>query len=232
MICKRTLTYSIVLSGLLYFASTCHAEVKELKCGAGLSPEAARAKVAAVEARYSTVKSLSGKFQQYAFLEALNTSEQSEGDLIFAKPGKMKWSYKKPEPQVFTSDGATLWLHQPMDNQVIIDNFKNAFSGDIPVSFLLGLGSLSKDFTVVKGCSGAAGVIVDLTPTKTDESLNKMRLLIDAQTNLPKGAEIVDVAGNKNTFILSSLVLDQEIPPASFKPTFPKNTDIIDHRQK
>ena len=232
MICKRITTSSIVLSGLLFLASIGHAEVKELKCGAGLSPDAARAKVAAVEARYATVKSLSGKFQQYAFLEALNTSEQSEGDLIFAKPGKMKWSYKKPEPQVFTSDGTTLWLHQPMDNQVIIDNFKNAFSGDIPVSFLLGLGSLSKDFKVVKGCNGAAGIIVDLTPTKSDESLNKMRLLIDPKTNLPKGAEIVDVAGNKNTFILSSLVLDQEIPAASFKPTFPKNTDIIDHRQK
>jgi outer membrane lipoprotein carrier protein len=220
-----------LISGLL-FAQPLYADVKELQCQRAWSLEAARAKVVAVEAKYATVKSISGKFQQYAFLEALSASEQSEGELLFSKPGKMRWSYKKPEPQVFTSDGTTLWLHQPMDNQVIIDNFTNAFSGDIPVSFLLGLGSLTKDFTVEKGCDGVAGGIIDLAPAKSDDSLNKMRLLIDSKTNLPKGAEIVDVAGNKNTFILSGLILDQAIPASSFKPTFPKSTDIIDRRQK
>jgi len=203
-----------------------------MSCSKNLEKKTLEARVSAVEKSYASIKSIKGSFSQHSYLEALNVSETSRGDLLFSKPGKMKWEYKNPEPQQFISDGTTLWFYQPVDTQVIIDNFKAIFRGDIPVSFLLGLGSLSRDFKLTCGCQSSGGIVLDLYPAKKDEGLQSMRLLVNPADNMPAGAEIIDAAGNKNTFILSGLVLDQEIPPSSFKPTFPKNTDIIDHRQK
>jgi outer membrane lipoprotein carrier protein len=227
--------YKALLVNFLAFfllVSSVYAEVQEMSCIKKLETSALEGRVSSVEKTYASVKSLRGSFAQYAFLEALNSSEVSEGDLIFLKPGRMRWVYKKPEPQQFISDGQTLWLHQPMDNQVIVDNFKSVMRGDIPVSFLLGLGSLSKDFKVVGGCEGKGGIVVDLLPAKKDESLQRMKLLVDASSNLPAGAEITDAAGNKNTFILKSIVSNGEIPNGAFVPSFPKGTDVVDNRKK
>ena len=61
-------------------------------------------------------------------------------------PGRMLWSYDEPKGQFVLADGKHLYFYQPDQNQVIKSPLKNAFRGDIPFSFLLGLGNLKKDF--------------------------------------------------------------------------------------
>ncbi len=223
--------YKFIFPALtLFFASTALAEVRGFICQKTIAESSLKATISAVEKRYSTVTSLQGRFTQHAYLEALESSELSQGRMTFLKPGKMKWVYEEPEAQEFISDGTTLWLYQPIDNQVLVDKFRSAVRGDLPVSFLLGIGSLSRDFKLKGGCQSDGGIVLDLSPAKSEEGVQTMKLLVNPTTNLPAGAEIIDAAGNKNTFLLSGLQVNPQLDATFFAPRFAKGTDVIDNR--
>ena len=42
----------------------------------------------------------------------------ASGEVVFAKPGKMRWTYESPEPSLVVSDGATLWIYDPKAREV------------------------------------------------------------------------------------------------------------------
>lgn len=228
--------YRFIFTALtLFLGSTASAEVRGFVCQNAIAETSLKATISAVEKRYSAVTSLQGRFTQHAYLEALESSELSQGRMTFLKPGKMKWVYEEPEAQEFISDGSTLWLYQPIDNQVMIDKFRSAVRGDLgdlPVSFLLGIGSLNRDFKLKGGCQSDGGIVLDLAPAKSEEGVQTMKLLVDPTTNLPAGAEIIDAAGNKNTFLLSSLQVNPKLEATLFAPRFPKGTDVIDNRDQ
>ena len=181
--------------------------------------------------KYSTVKTMSARFVQNSHLAALDTSELSQGSLLFSKPGKMRWSYEQPETQEFISNGETLWFYQPADNQVLVDRFKNSFQSDLPVSFLLGIGDLNKQFSLKGSCKSDAGIVLQLAPKKSQDDLQTIKILVDDKEFLPLGAELFDVAGNKNSFLFSQLSTNKAIQDSTFNPKFPKGTDIIDNRK-
>ena len=93
---------------------------------------------------FNSISSLKADFLQSSVLLGFNHSQSSEGRLIFKKVGMMDWHYISPEEQRFVTDGNTVWFYQKALNQVTISNFKNTFSTDLPVSFLLGLSSIDK----------------------------------------------------------------------------------------
>jgi len=215
----------------LFIHVAAFADVHGFACIKKVSAKELSQAMAALEKRYSSVNTIRARFAQYAFLEALDSSEISQGIMIFQKPGKMHWSYEDPEPQEFVADGKTLWFFQPVDNQVMIDNFRTAMRGDLPVSFLLGLGSLSRDFKIEGGCESDTGTVLNLLPNKSEDEVSKLKILVEKGTALPVGAEIIDAAGNKNSFVFSQMEVDPKIDAAIFNPKVPKGTDIIDNRR-
>ena len=38
------------------------------------------------------------------------------------KPGRMRWDYEKPEKKLMVSDGSTLWVYEPEDEQAATQN--------------------------------------------------------------------------------------------------------------
>jgi outer membrane lipoprotein-sorting protein len=85
-------------------------------------------------------------FRQETQVKTLNRSLKANGKISYKRPGKMLWNYENPKGQFVLADGKYLYYFQPEQNQVIKSPLKNAFRGDIPLSFLLGLGNLKKDF--------------------------------------------------------------------------------------
>ncbi|MCB9030364.1 MAG: outer membrane lipoprotein carrier protein LolA [Deltaproteobacteria bacterium] len=222
----------LILSFLL--AVNARADLKAFECKKALSVDKADQILSEVQTKYSGLKSFQARFIQYSFLAALETSELSSGIMSFEKPGKMRWVYEEPEAQEFTADGKSLWFYQPTDNQVLIDSFKTAFQSDLPVSFLMGIGDLRKNFSLKQGCSNQDGTLLSFLPkdrVKTDE-LSFFTLMVSSDSFLPIGAEITDVAGNKNSFLFNEMKPNVELASANFSPTFPKGTDVIDRRSE
>ncbi len=191
--------------------------------------------VDAVQKRYGELNSFKANFIQYSYLAALEVSELSSGKIAFSKPGKMRWQYEKPDEQIFVTNDQTLWFYQPNDKQVLIDNFRDAFSSDVPVSFLMGLGSLTAAFRPVSGCKTVDGVVLELAPKAAaaadqEQPLRTMKLLVDLKDHTPNGAQIVDVAGNINSFIFGKLEPNAQVAGTEFKLDIPKGVDVIDRR--
>ena len=97
----------------------------------------------------------------------------------------------------------------------------------------MGIGDLRKKFAIQKGCKNQDGVVLSFLPAKEVKSdeLSHFSLLVSEKTDLPIGAEITDVGGNKNSFLFSELKPNAELASAQFAPTFPRGTDVIDRRK-
>ena len=219
-----------LLATILLLASPVWADAFDCAGAKSLSnPAASLAKVQEV---YRAVQGLSAKFSQSSFLAALEVSETSSGDVFFAPPGKMKWHYKTPEEQLFTIADQSLWLYQPLDNQVVVEKLSNVLLSELPVAFLLGVGDLSRDFKIDSSCTGSKGFVFSLSPkmASTDDGLNSVKLLVDSKSFLPMGAKIIDVAQNETTILLSEINTSTQIQAKTFETKFPKGNDVDDRR--
>lgn len=186
-----------------------------------------------VQKKYLNIQTIHSTFIQSSYLAAVDTSEGSSGEVWLAKPDKMKWQYLVPEEQMFLMNGNTLWYYQPLDQQVLIQNFEEVVLTDLPVAFLLGMGDLRRDFTLLSACKAEKGVVLKLKPAVKNEKKEELEgfgLLIDPDLDFPIGAEIIHVGGNRTAILLENIKLQEKINDTIFAPEFPKGIDINDMR--
>lgn len=183
-----------------------------------------------VEAGYLKTSSITADFFQTSFFAGLDKREVSKGSVQFARPGKMNWDYQEPTPQRFISDGQTIHFYQPKLNQVTLTSFKEAFSSELPVTFLLGLGSLSKSFNALGICKIEEGTLINLSPKAEDASLSSFTLLVDKTSLSPLGAKVVDLGGNETAILLVNPKFNTPISSSTFDFKIPKGVDIMDNR--
>lgn len=177
--------------------------------------------------RYRDITDLKSRFEQHSYFLGLDQRVVSHGQVAFKKPGMMDWVYADPEPQRFVADGQTLWFHQPEQNQVTIGAFTQAFSSDLPVSFLLGIGNLEEDFTLKRACNSSRGIVIELEPKKKDTSLDQFSLLVSKQDRQPLGAKVVDAGGNETEIVFDGTQFNVGVDQKQFEFEIPKGTDIV-----
>ncbi len=117
-----------------------------------------------LQKNYDATTDFVADFRQETEVKTLNRSLKASGKLSFKRPGKMLWRYDEPKGQFVLADGKHLYFYQPEQNQVIKSPLKNAFRGDIPLSFLLGLGNLKKDFNATLKASEDNQYVLRLEP--------------------------------------------------------------------
>lgn len=94
------------------------------------------------------------------------------------------WEYQEPTTQELISDGKTLWVYLPENNQVIqsdIEMVSKAREND-PMTFLTGLGNLSRDFLISwaePNRDADGNYVLDLKPRRTTALLNRMVIVVD-----------------------------------------------------
>lgn len=214
--------------------------------GRTVSTKIAQSWVDELERSYKGVTALKGSFMQESFLASLELSELSNGEITFSKPGMMRWVYQSPEPQVFVVKDDVMWFYQPDQRQLIIDNFEKQLLSDVPVGFLMGIGTLSDRFTVELGCTTKQGRVVRLRPKQRQEStteahsessagsaLSYLDILLHGVSGvkLPlMGVSVHDSAGNVTSVLLSDLKLNTPVAEDTFALDVPRGTDIDDRR--
>lgn len=201
-----------------------------------LSAQSAKEALQSVQKRYSDVASIRASFYQDSFLQALEISESSSGEVWFEKPGKMRWDYEKPEKQFFVLNDQTLWFYQKEQQQAFVDRLNQVVLSDLPVAFLLGIGDLARDFVVKEACRTDDGIVFDLAEKpkggEGEGALKGFQLLVDKKSFLPLGARITDAGENVTSILLRELQINQPVDAARFIASFPSGTDIQDRREE
>ena len=97
---------------------------------------------------------------------------------------KFRWQYDQPTTQEIVSDGETLWVYLPENNQVIQSNIEmvNQARQNDPMTFLTGLGNLSRDFQIRWAAPNTdvdGNYILEMTPRRVSSLINRLIIVVD-----------------------------------------------------
>jgi outer membrane lipoprotein carrier protein len=191
-------------------------------------PEAAATVVARVQKYYDSTKDLRAKFEQLLDSPSRAPSKAS-GDVWLKKPGKMRWDYATPEKKVMVSDGATLWVYVPEDEQAYKQDLKgNALPAQ--VSFLLGEGKLDKEFdaslTKVDGLA-ADEVALKMVPKQGTTAYRYIVFVVDDKSGQVRRTIIYGQDGSTNRLSFLEVQQNKGVDDGKFKFTPPAGTHIL-----
>ncbi len=165
------------------------------------------------------IQDFSADFIQKSHIASIGRTQQGQGTVHFkfmtattkeTPLAKFRWEYHEPSVQEIISDGATMWVYLPENQQVIESDISqlNDQQGKNPVTFLSGLGNLSRDFLIEWGAEktvAGGDYLLLLVPREESPLIRQIEVVVNKK--------VVDLWMNKgkagkNFPILSTLVTD------------------------
>ena len=193
----------------------------------GFSTSENSAVLDAVQKKYEQTRSFKAKFIQKSYLKVMGQSQEAEGEVAIQKPGKMKWDYRAPDRQILISNGNTLWLYLPEENQVTKTQVDSIYSSNTPALFLAGEGQLKESFHVEKAAKKNNGWTLALIPKESDSNIDRLILYTDNSYQII-GSSVYDKLGNKTKIIFSNIQIDPGFPEETFQFHVPEGVEVID----
>jgi outer membrane lipoprotein carrier protein len=185
---------------------------------------------AALQRRYESVRDLSARFDQStrsASLGGPGSETKSRGRLLFAKPGRMRWTYEEPEPSLVVSDGKRLWIYDPGHHEVQQLSVTEGYLSGAAVSFLFGQGEILRDFEIRALACGDAEATLELVP-KQPATYEKLRARIDPRSGELIATTVIDLLGNATTVALHETRVNQDPAAELFRFEVPQGVQVID----
>jgi outer membrane lipoprotein carrier protein len=200
---------------------------------AGASPaEAQTANADAVVDRlqrtYDATPDFVANFQQETEVKTLGRTLKASGNVSYKRPGKMLWRYDNPKDQFVLADGKYLYFYQPEQNQVIKSPLQNAFRTDIPLSFLLGLGNIKKDFKPALKATEENQYVLHLEPKGEAGGYSDILMGVSKTTSDILWVSVRDGAGNLTTIRFSDMRKGVGASDALFKLQMPNGADLVE----
>ncbi len=187
-----------------------------------------QATVDAVQKKYEATRTWKAKFVQKAFIKLMDQVQTTEGEVFIKKPGKMKWLYDAPDPQILISNGDMLWLYVPEENQVNKMPMKNVYSNNTPALFLAGKGKLTESFEVARVTSNSETYQVELAPKDKKMNVKTLTLFADKKSYQILGSSVYDKLGNKTEIKFSQIEVNLDLPDQLFQFHPPRGVEVLD----
>ena len=184
--------------------------------------------IESLQKSYDSSVDFTAEFRQETELKTLNRNLKARGKLYFKRPGRMLWRYEEPKGQFVLADGKSLYYYQPEQAQIIKSPLKNAFRSETPLSFLLGIGNLKKDFKVsLKGLE-QGHYVLQLGPKGELGGVGEITLGIDRDKFDILWARIRDAAGNVTTLRFSDMRKGIGLKDSLFRLQVPDGVDVVE----
>ena len=199
----------------------------------GCAEGAGEATARLVQSRYEGIRDLEADFSQRSqsasFAGApLMDSDPKTGRVVFAKPGKMRWTYAAPDPSVVVSDGSTLWIYDVEGGTATRLEVTAGYLSGAALQFLLGDGNILEEFEVAAiSCSGDR-VSLDLTP-RVDASYERLGLVANQKTGDIEETLVVDLFGNRTEIRFEAVEVNQGPEASVFQFEVPEGVELIDY---
>lgn len=184
---------------------------------------------AGIANNYKKIKDLKGDFSQVSYFSAMDQTLNSKGTVKFLKPGRIDWQYKEGESQRFISNNKTLWFYQPELNQVIVYDFDGTLQNNMPISFLVGAGSIEEAFNPKAGCKTEKGYVVFYDSKHPEgNDISEFRMFVSDKGYLPLAASVLKSNNDITTLILDNVEIDTDLQEKEFEFEIPESTDVIE----
>ena len=184
-----------------------------------------------IQEQYQSIQSFSGHFVQTSFRNNTETVRRAEGLVSYKRPGKMRWLYEVPEEQLLVTNGETLWLFDPLLENVTIQKLEKLTDGTA-LSFLLGLGDLQADFNrrLISQVllTSPDALIVELEPKKAAANLSFIQLAVHPVTYNLQIIALMDQEGNYRTIELKSMHYNLVLEDNFFEFKVTQDMEVIE----
>jgi outer membrane lipoprotein carrier protein len=213
-------------------------------------PEASLATVSALlrkfESTYRSSKTLQANFLETYFDNGKIVRSEA-GVAYFAKPGKMRWEYASPEPNLYLVNGKWSWFYVPADHTATRTRTKQSADSRTPLALLAGEVKVSRICkSVVPDSSKAVdprGVVLrcvlrggddsgQVTSAKPDSPLASRESYALFELDPRSGALlrilVVDSGGVQVEFRFSNWQFDPPLQPSKFIFQPPKGVAIVE----
>jgi outer membrane lipoprotein carrier protein len=212
----KTLTPVVLLSLLLW-----------LSPAAATDPDVIRENVLdGIEKRYSG-QSFSAEFTQTATLVALDMIETASGKAWFRHPGKMKWSYLTPQNHDIITNGETLWIFRPQDNQVMEGSASEFFSAGAGGAFLSDIRLIRKHYAISVQDTGPDWIDLLLDSQNGDEDIVSIVIRVQQHTHEIIRVTSTNTVGDYTTIDFVNIRFEM-IPEHIFEFTLPEGVQVLE----
>ncbi len=193
------------------------------------------------------------EFSQESHLVSIDRVQHGQGQVSFkfqqrASDGHsitmFRWVYREPEPQEIIADGETMWAYQPENRQVIKSDISQLNQqSDNPVTFLSGLGNLSRDFQVRWGAPNTdrdGNYLLELQPRQKSQMIHRLTLVVDRDAVLDYlenrhcgsffpilATSVEDPSGNRTSIEFHSIRVNTKLTVDSFHFEPPTGVEVL-----
>lgn len=210
----------IMLATALFLCQAPHAAT------AASSPEEIARKL---QQTYEKTSSFQAEFTQSTSLQQSRRQREGEGTMVIAKPGLMRWDYRKPDRQVFICDGTTMSMYFAKAAQMMVIPAREYLQSDVTYAFFVGTGDILRDFEPKfpkpDYCCGESPTL-QLFPRVEHGQVEHLDVWIDDRS-LVRRLLIVDHFGSVTELNFTNIRLNQTVDREVFKFTPPAGTEIV-----
>lgn len=165
-------------------------------------------------------------FQQVVIGPNGEKVQSSQGQLQLQTPGKFRWQYLKPTPQLIIADGKKIWIYDPDLQQVTVKT-QDALDQENPLSALT-RPELMDRLYIVSGLPAKQGLSwLQLVP-KNKQGLPFDKVWLGFNANGLASMRIFDALGQVSDFSFGVWKKNAAIPASRFQFVLPKGVDIVE----
>jgi outer membrane lipoprotein carrier protein len=169
-----------------------------------------------IEKHYS-VSGFTAYFTQTSTIKAMDITDSASGKAFFKRSGKMRWEYETPDRQIIITDGNTLWVFRPEDNQVMIGKAPSFFQGGKGFSFLSDMKEIREKFSITLEKETEEGFfILKLLPIEKTLDIVKIYLWISRNTFDVVKILTYNSYGDETRIVFTNIQLKQELDDSLF----------------
>lgn len=201
-----------------------------------------------------SIRDFQGEFFQESRIASLDQMQRGSGDVsvLFDRrqarqvPLTMfRWEYRQPTTQEIVSDGRTMYVYLPENGQVIQSDieFSSRSGADDPMTFLTGLGNLSRDFQISWGTPNRdvdGNYVLKLRPRRVSTLIRQMLVVVDRRAindfvrNGKTGkffpilsTSVTDPNDNTTTIEFSRLQVNRGLSSTRFHFILPAGVEVV-----
>jgi len=194
------------------------------------APQDATALAAKVQLRYHAIKDFQGDFVQTYEGGVLRTKTTERGTVAIKRPGRMRFTYTKPERKEVVSDGNRLYTYLVADRQVFVSPAPDPADGSIPALFLAGQSDLSRDYVATfTALPGAATDLITLTlvPRHPHPDYDSLGICVEPKTLQIQFLTALDKQGGRSSFAFTNLKENRGLSDKDFEFRIPRGVDVV-----
>lgn len=182
-----------------------------------------------VQRVYNNLSDASAEFTQKVTFKYAKVEQSFSGSIQMKKGNKYRI---ESQEQTLVTDGRTVWAYSPVNNQVLIDSYKENAGGFSPEKFLVGLPKNFRATLVEESSSNSSHLTVLKLLPKSDapKFVRSLKVWINNSDWSIRQVEYVDMNETRTVYSLKSIAFNTGISDDRFTFSPPEKAEVVDLR--